>query len=54
MIKYQQSVILICTDPAFLNMIYQKAGRPGLPVHVDLLHWVPFKKNSRITDKTEK
>jgi hypothetical protein len=51
MIKYQQSIILICTDPVFLEGIYKKAGRAGLPIKPELLHWVPYKKNPRLLEK---
>ncbi len=44
MIKYQTSTPYICTDPKYLDQIYKKAGRPGIPVKTELLHWVPFKK----------
>lgn len=56
MIKYQQSTPLICTDPAYLDLIYRQAGRPGLQVKQDLLHWVPFKKfkNEIKIDKIDK
>ena len=47
---------MICTDVNYLNAIYLKAGRPGLPVNTDLLHWVPYKKGKEIVrvDKIDK
>ncbi len=33
----------ICTDPKFLDQLYKEAGRPGLAVVREKIHWVPFK-----------
>lgn len=31
-------------DMDYLSLIYDKAGRPGIPVKRELIHWVPYKK----------
>lgn len=31
-------------DLGYLELIYSKAGRPGLPVKKECIHWVPYKR----------
>ena len=33
----------ICTDEAYLAAIYKSAGRPGLRVLPEKIHFIPFK-----------
>lgn len=34
---------MICTDPVILNEIYNSAGKPGVPVNPNKIHWVSYK-----------
>jgi len=43
LINYSQGQYLICTDSKVLDQLYKQAGRPGLPVETEKLHWIPFK-----------
>lgn len=33
----------ICTDEQYLATLYKRAGRPGLRVLSDKIHFIPFK-----------
>ncbi|KRX01037.1 Chromo domain protein [Pseudocohnilembus persalinus] len=42
LIKYAQGKVAICTNRTYLDKLYNEAGRPGLPVYPDKIHWVPY------------
>ncbi|KRX00326.1 Chromo domain protein [Pseudocohnilembus persalinus] len=43
LIKYQPGEVSICTDPDYLEKLFKEAGRPGVPVHPEKIHWVPYR-----------
>ena len=43
MIKYNNGQIILNTDDKTMATVMKTAGRPGLRVEVDKIHWVPFK-----------
>ncbi|KAM3144269.1 hypothetical protein pb186bvf_003731 [Paramecium bursaria] len=51
LIKYQSAQPLICMDMDYLDKVYVQAGRPGIPINKDNIHWVPYKKLKNINEK---
>lgn len=41
--KYVKGSNIICTDREYLMKIYKEAGNPGVPVHKQNIHWIPYK-----------
>ena len=42
-LKYSNGQPYICTDEKYLAEMYKKAGRPGLRVVPENIHFIPFK-----------
>jgi hypothetical protein len=42
-IKYNNGQIYLNTDKSTLSQVMKTAGRPGLRVEIEKIHWVPFK-----------
>lgn len=42
-IKYNNGQIYLNTDKSTLAGVMKTAGRPGLRVEIDKIHWVPFR-----------